>query len=73
MRRSAVVIICWRISVVTRKRKKDVKNAKKTITGTKGRHDRDKEVKERERRREREIESEERTKREAITKIGWNK
>lgn len=57
MRGSAVVIICWRISTVTGKRKKDVKNAEKTITGTKGRHDRDEKKREKEKEREREIES----------------
>lgn len=47
MLRSAVVIICWRISAVTGKRRKDVKNAEKTITGTKGRRDIDEEGRER--------------------------
>lgn len=47
MRRPAVVIICWRISAVTGKRRKDIKNAEKTITGTKGRRDRNEERKER--------------------------
>jgi len=69
MRHSAVVII-WRLSAVTEKGRKDIKNAEKTITATKSRRDENVKGKEKEsgREREREIESEKGTKRE----MGWS-
>jgi len=57
MRHSAVVII-WRLSVVNEKRRKDIKNAEKTITVAKSRRDGNEKGKEKERGREREREIE---------------
>jgi len=53
------VVIIWRLSAVTEKRRKDIKNAEKTITATKSRLDGNEKGKEKERGSEREREIEE--------------